>query len=128
MSDHNSAVICIGSNVADRRSVVAAALGAVSRGGVVRVSSGLYETEADNGVDAPYINLVAVVDVGLDLDSLRAVAKKLERDAGRTAESTSSSMPLDIDIIMWNGAVVDRRQYEKPYFKEGYAKIAVTQA
>ena len=128
MSDRlNSAVICIGSNVADREAVVSAALGDVSRGGVVRVSSGLYDTAADNGIDAPYINLVALVDVAHDLDSLRALAKKLEREAGRTAASTSLAMPLDIDIIMWNGAVVDRRQYEKPYFKEGYAKISVTQ-
>ncbi len=124
---YNCAVICIGSNVANRHAVVDAALVDVSCGGVVRVSSGLYETDADNGVDAPYINLVAVVDIALDLDTLKALTKKLEREAGRTVASTSSAMPLDIDIIMWNGDVVDRRQYEKSYFKEGYAKVAVSQ-
>lgn len=123
--DFNKAVVCIGSNVGNRRDVVAATLAAVSRDGLVTVSSGVYETEADNGFDAPYINLVAVVETPHSLSGLKALAKELEREAGRTELSSSSAMPLDVDIIVWNGVVIDTRQYGKPYFKEGYARVAV---
>lgn len=125
MSDnYTEAVICLGSNVDCRRAKIDGAIDGL--GGVCEVleSTGIYETEADNHTDAPFFNLVMRCRCTLSLDEMLACCKELEARAGRLSESKATGiMPLDVDIIVWDGRVIDPRQYAKPYFTLGYKRL-----
>lgn len=120
----SEAVICLGSNVDCRRFNIDSALDRLSDVCDVIKSTGIYETEADNHKDAPFFNLVMRCRCRLSLDDMLRRCKELEIKAGRLPDSKATGiMPLDVDIIVWDGQVIDERQYAKPYFTLGYDKL-----
>ena len=81
----------------------------------------------DNRPSAPYLNIIACIATELDYDSLRLRFKVLEREAGRTPSSKDVGLvPLDIDIVVFNGEVKRPADFDRLYFQHGYSRLSIT--
>lgn len=124
MSDQPTAVLCLGSNVPDRERIISRVLVRLENFCSVEAASSIYEAPDESGIGESYINIVLSVSPRLSYGDFTACLKQMEIDYGRTPQSKSEGkMPLDIDIIIWNGQVVDRYQYSRPYFQRGYKQL-----
>ena len=56
-----------------------------------------------------------------DMDELGATMKRWECEAGRVPRS--KSVPLDIDIVLFDGRIIRPRDYGQEYFKIGYRAL-----
>lgn len=120
----NNVVISIGSNSSDRQWQLDYAIRHLkSKFKSVSVSS-IYESSAQNGKDAPYLNAVMVGETNMDLDKTTAFCKQWETLCGRTpASKLEGVIPIDIDIVVWNGDVVKETDFLFPYFTRGYHQL-----
>ncbi len=121
----NRAIISLGSNVTDKESILNRAVADLDM--KIVESTRPYIDPVDNQPTAPYLNIVAVIETELDHDTLRAFFKELERKAGRTESDKSSGLvPLDIDIVLFNGTIMRPGDFEREYFKHGYRLLSIT--
>jgi GTP cyclohydrolase-4 len=98
----------LGANLGDRRANLAAALrrlGAVGR--VVAVSSLWQTAPVGPPGQPPYLNAAVALDSGLAPRTLLAFAKRVEWELGRRPGPVWGPRPLDIDILLADGARVD---------------------
>lgn len=124
MSDCLAAVLCLGSNIVGREQIISRALIRLENICHIIAASSIYEAPDDSGLGGPYLNVVLVVTPRLPYDDFKSSLKRMETDFGRTSLSKSSGcMPLDVDIILWDGEIVDRYQYSRSYFQRGYHEL-----
>lgn len=89
--------------------------------------STIYETQALNGKDAPYLNAVAVANTDLSIVDATKMLKEWECKCGRTIESKLvGSIPIDLDIVVWNGEVVREKDFSCDFFTRGYQQLVPT--
>lgn len=121
----NTAVICIGSNIADKREHVRAALELLKvRFGEMAAASEIYLCPSHNGIGSDYANCVVRMITDNSLDTSLDTLKEMERNAGRTAESKITGvMPLDIDIVIWNDRILRPYDFERYHFINGCRQI-----
>lgn len=125
MSSHT--VICIGSNIESRRDVVEAVLAELSALLADFRASDIYYGADDSGLGEPYANAVCSGRFDGSLQQLLDYAARRETDFGRTPQSkTLGIMPLDVDVIIFDGEVVCPRQFSRPYFQTGYRRLTDT--
>ena len=99
----------LGSNLGDRAEALQAAVDALAEAGVfVEAVSGVYETAPQDVVDQPpFLNAAARAVSALDPAAVLAVAKRIERAAGRDASGPRyGPRPIDIDLLAWEGGAV----------------------
>lgn len=90
----------------------------------ITAESGIYEFPDESGLGDPYLNKVIAVVSNYDSDSFYNRLKAVERELGRTKCSKSTGvMPIDIDIIISDGKIVDSYQFTREYFRIGYADL-----
>lgn len=120
----HEAVLSLGSNTADRRERMAAAIGfAESLGCGCRVSE-IYETPALNGRDAAYLNAVAFVSTSLERAEVEALAKEWERKCGRLPEHKAlGRVCIDVDLVVWDSTVLRPSDFGRGYFSRGYSQL-----
>lgn len=124
MCDSFSTVLCLGSNVADRQSIISRAIARLDSLCYITASSSIYEAPDDSGLGGPYLNVVMSVVPELPYEDFRLRLKEMECDFGRNERSKSiGCMPLDVDIIIWDGEIVDRYQYSREYFQKGFREL-----
>ena len=87
--------------------------------------SEIYEMPAINGIDSPYLNAVIELTSDMNFYELTKIFKNHEADCGRTLQSKAEGIiPMDIDIIIWNGKIMRPREYSFEYFAKGYRQLA----
>lgn len=124
MSDTPQFVICLGSNIQRRCEIIAEVVGRIGELCDIVMRSHVYEAPDESGLGEPYVNIVLSVRTSLSQESFRDALKELECQYGRDAHSKSTGiMPLDADIIIWGGDIVDYYQYSREYFQIGYREI-----
>lgn len=120
----HTAYICLGSNTPDCRQRIDRALQAIAHVGRITAVSESGMSDDITGRGAPYLNVVAGCSVTVEMPQMRDALDSIERSLGRTAASKPSGvMPLDIDIVVWDGHVVSPADYDRPYFSTGYKLI-----
>jgi 2-amino-4-hydroxy-6-hydroxymethyldihydropteridine diphosphokinase len=109
----------LGSNVGDRMANLRAGCDALDRDGVrIHARSRVYETEPQAGAvgQQDFLNACVAVETELDPDALLTTAKRIELELGRDPDAPRhSSRPLDIDILIVEGARIDRPEYHVPH-------------
>lgn len=120
----NSCTIGLGSNTPDRQyqieQVIEYLLGVLQRPS----ASAVYESEAFNGKDKPYLNAVVHGYTSHDKDSMIKMLKKWEADHGRTMEDTLSGViKIDLDLVIWNEHILRPKDFERHYFNRGYREL-----
>lgn len=89
----------------------------------VKVSS-IYDTPALNGVDSNYLNAVLVAMTNMNLEKTTEILKQWEISCGRTSESKLiGSIPIDLDVVVWNGEILRERDFSCQYFRLGYNQL-----
>ena len=110
--------LALGSNLGDRRAHLRAAIEALRGGGVaIDAVSSLYETPPWGVIDQPsFLNIAVGGASDLDARALLVLAKRIEAAHGRdfTAERWSAR-PLDIDIALIEGVIVDEPDLAVPH-------------
>lgn len=117
-------VICLGSNVPDRFNRLQDATAQLQRWCRILSMSDYYEAPDDSGIGAPYVNVVLSCIPLIGMPQLADSLKRLERSFGRDASSKALGvMPLDVDIVIWKGEIVDSHEFSRPYFIHGYNNL-----
>ena len=107
----------IGSNLGDRQANLLAALQRLRSRAEIFAVSGFYESDAAGGAPGPaYLNVAA----GLRYDDHREAFEKFARDVelavGRAREARHlEPRPIDIDVLVFDGTIVQRGLDERPY-------------
>lgn len=117
-------VVSVGSNCGDRTENVRAALEWLSSHIANTRCSDIYETPEIHGKGSPYMNAVLVGSTPLDIAELNDTFKKYELSQGRDADARAAGMvPIDIDIVVWDGEVIRSGDYAASFFKLGYSQL-----
>lgn len=125
----NRVVLCVGSNtpgcigtvdsVAERLCLMMHPHGEVLR-------SEVYTGPSHSGIGADYANCVVEGSLTMTLADLAALCRRMEREAGRTPQSKEQGiMPLDVDIVVWNGEVLRAFDYGSDHFRRGFTTLRV---
>ncbi len=120
----NSLIVSIGSNSNDRRWQIEQAIERLKAKFKNESVSGIYESSADNGKDAPYLNAVMAATTSMSMEETISYLKQWEVLCGRTpASKLEGVIPIDLDIVVWNNEIVRPAEFNKPYFARGYHQL-----
>lgn len=107
------AFLGLGSNLGDRRAILAEAVRALPD--VVAVSP-VYETDPVGGPDqGPYLNLVVQLETERTARELLAVCREREQAADRVREVRWGPRTLDVDVLWVEGEEVDEPDLVVPH-------------
>lgn len=121
---NNAVVLSIGSNSADREAQMTNCIAWLRGIATLTKLSSVYNSLASNGKDPDYLNAVAEIATALTHPELNKLLKDYERQCGRTTQSKAlGSIPIDIDIVMWNGEVLRQKDFAQYYFAKGWNEI-----
>ena len=103
----------MGSNLGDRRAVLAAAVAALDD---VAAVSPVYETDPVGGpTQGPYLNIVVELETGCGARELLRAALALEADAGRERRVRWGPRTLDVDVLWVDGETADEPDLRVPH-------------
>ena len=111
------AFLGLGSNLGDRRALLAEAVASLRAAGDVAAVSHLYETEPVGGPSGqgPYLNLVVELRTTDDPHRLLARCQELEVAAGRVRTVRFGPRTLDADVLLVGEAAVDDEDLQVPH-------------
>jgi 2-amino-4-hydroxy-6-hydroxymethyldihydropteridine diphosphokinase len=111
------AFIGLGSNLGERRSLLADAVAGLRQGGDVVAVSPLYETDPVGGPDGqgPYLNLVVELATVDPPRRLLERCRDLEAAAGRVRTVRWGPRTLDADLLYVEGETVDEVDLTVPH-------------
>lgn len=116
-----TAYIGLGSNLesdrGDRARNLELALEAMASTGVVAQLSSVYETGAwgVEGEQPDYLNQVAALETELDPARLVKAMLQIEADLGRVRTERYGSRIIDLDVLLWGDAIVDKPGVQVPH-------------
>ncbi len=124
MDREKSCTIGLGSNTDDRKYQIERAIEHLCGYFDKCTVSSVYELEAFNGKDKPYLNTVMHGQTRHDYESVIRFLKKWEAECGRTqTESVEGIISIDLDLVIWDGQIKRPRDFERIYFNKGYREL-----
>ena len=113
-------LICLGSNIDADTHLTRALASLRSFFRIVQCGSVVCTHDTDSKLPhGDFLNQMLVIECQEDKAALRALLKLIEKENGRTAESKLSGvMPLDIDLLVYDGEVLKPDDMEKGYVIE----------
>ena len=107
----------IGSNLGDRQANLLAALQRLRSRAEIFAVSGFYESQAAGGATGPaYLNVAAGLRYDGDRAAFEAFARDVELAVGRAREARRlEPRPIDIDVLVFDGDIVQRELDRRPY-------------
>ncbi len=116
----------IGSNLGDRQGNILAALQRLrTRTQIVAVSS-FFESAAAHGAEGPaYLNVAAALRSELDAEAFKRFSRDVELAVGRARGTPRlAARPIDVDLLVFDGAIVQPHLDVRPYNVAPLAEIA----
>lgn len=120
----NVAVISLGSNIDAQRSIDKA-LSLLKQYFEVNTVSSLIKTEPIGITDQPeFLNGALKISTSMQRDELNKLLKQIEDEMGRdrTAPKFGPRI-IDMDIVIWNGEVVDNDYYERDFMRRAVDEV-----
>jgi len=114
----NRVFIGLGSNVGDRLRYLQRAVTALGElpGTSVKNLSAVYETEPVGLKDQPtFLNAVVEIETTLDVRSLYAALKEIERQLGRVTRQRWGPREIDLDLLYYNDMVLSDSDLSVPH-------------
>ncbi|MFA9408419.1 MAG: 2-amino-4-hydroxy-6-hydroxymethyldihydropteridine diphosphokinase [Candidatus Dadabacteria bacterium] len=112
----NKVVIGVGSNI-DPETNINQAKEVIAKAHNLKKVSSFIETEpigCENQTN--FLNGALLIETEMDTPTLKAWLKNLEKELGRIkSENKNGPRTVDLDIIVWNGEVVDNEVYEREF-------------
>lgn len=120
----NEVVIGVGSNIDPVNNIKIAEQTISANHNLIKISS-FIETEPigyknqDN-----FLNGALLIETEMGLSELKYWLKTLEQKLGRTkTENKNGPRTIDLDIIVWNGKVIDNEVYEREFLLNSIKEI-----
>lgn len=112
----NTAYLLLGSNEGDRLQWLYDALAQLDKYGLFADLSQVYETAAWGLEDQPaFLNVALCLHTELSVEELLKAIQSIEHNLGRQRELKWGQRTLDIDILFYNDAVLDRDDLKIPH-------------
>ncbi|MEE8136270.1 MAG: 2-amino-4-hydroxy-6-hydroxymethyldihydropteridine diphosphokinase [Thermodesulfobacteriota bacterium] len=112
----NKIVIGVGSNVDPEKNIEEAKNAVVNQHNLIKASSFIETTPIGCKDQDNFLNGAFLVETEMDSPTLKLWLKNLEKKLGRViAENKDGPRTIDLDIIVWNGEVVDSEVYEREF-------------
>ena len=124
MDFSNTCTIGLGSNCEEREQQINQAIEHLS-GYLSKCSvSSIYETEAIDGTDAPYMNAVIHGVSPVGSVALNKFLKEWEMSHGRTSEAHADGIvTIDLDLVIFNSRILRPKDFDRHYFNIGYREL-----
>ena len=122
----NSFIICLGSNHSEGNDIIKRCLLMIGEYISIKRISDIYPSSSLNlkGERENYYNCVFEGFTNLELSFLEKKFKIIELLLGRDDEARKKGIvPIDIDIIILNMAIIRDKDYRSQYFQKGYKQI-----
>jgi GTP cyclohydrolase IV len=118
--------IGIGSNLGDRQGNILAALQRLRARARITAVSSFYESAAAHGAEGPaYLNVAAALSTDLDAEAFKRFARDVELAVGRARGTRRlAPRPIDVDLLVYDGAIVQPHLEARPYNAAPLAEIA----
>lgn len=124
----NTATICLGSNASDAPAHIARAVAFICTIASIRDDSGDYPSDPEHtATTAIYTNRILEIGTALHYDRLHSLCKKYE-STERAATVEEARVTIDIDIVIFNGAVLRPLDHASAYFNKGLALLAASKS
>jgi 2-amino-4-hydroxy-6-hydroxymethyldihydropteridine diphosphokinase len=109
--------LALGSNLGDRAGYLQAARAALPEAGITVTRASRVAETAPVGIreQPQFLNQVLEVETSLEPRPLLDALKGIERQLGRTARQRWGPREIDIDILRYNGRVVDEPGLHVPH-------------
>jgi len=120
----NQAVIGIGSNIQPKANIEKA-IKRIAESHRILNESRFVETEPLAGRDQPnYMNGAILIQTSMGREELKSWLRELERELGRIRKSDRyDSRTIDLDIVVWDGKIVDEDVYEREFLKTAILEV-----
>ncbi|PWD98753.1 2-amino-4-hydroxy-6-hydroxymethyldihydropteridine diphosphokinase [Marinilabilia rubra] len=115
----NRVIIGLGSNINPEQNIREAFEILDSRYGLLK-SSGPVKTSPIGITDQPdFYNAVGLIEFSLSANELKKQLKGIEDEMGRDRNRPKyGPREIDLDILLWNGEVVDEDYYEREFLQQ----------
>ncbi|MEW6145148.1 MAG: 2-amino-4-hydroxy-6-hydroxymethyldihydropteridine diphosphokinase [Thermodesulfobacteriota bacterium] len=120
----NRAVIGLGSNINPQENIRKAKDAIAGEFKLIK-SSSFVETDPVGFEDQDrFLNGAILIETELDADSLKSRLKILETELGRVkTDNKHGPRAIDLDILVWNGEVVDGEVYEREFLRRSIKEL-----
>ena len=120
----NEAVIGLGSNIDPETHLEQAVHELGSRFSLIKKSNWLRTTPIGIMNQPDFINGALLLKTELEQKLLKDVLREIEDKLGRDrSQSRLGPRVIDLDIVVWNGEIVDEDYYERDFLRETIAQI-----
>lgn len=118
---YNNVILCAGSNIEPRKENVEHCISWLNTVLQDAEYSDIYETPEIHGFGATYANAVIQGRISMEMSEFDHMLKKYEIISGRDeAARCRMEVPIDIDIVVWNGRVIREMDFRQSFFQIGY--------
>lgn len=91
----------------------------------IRFSEAIYTEPIGMPDSGLFLNQVAVAATEAPLEEVKQAVKEMEKRLGRMPDSKQKGMiPIDIDLIQWNGTILKPADWEKEYVQQLLRSVA----
>lgn len=121
----NNVILCLGSNT-DCEANLKSAVGLL-RGyfGTIRFSEAAYTEPVGLPGSGLFLNQVAVAGTEASREEVERALKDMEKRLGRMPDSKQKGqIPIDIDLLFWNGTILKPADWEKEYVQLLFRSVA----
>ena len=120
----NEVVIALGSNIKPEENLELAVVALKSKFKVSKMSRWI-RTKPFGILDQPdFFNGVLIMVTELGVESLKQELKSIEDLMGRDRSKPKfGPRTIDLDILIWNGKVIDKDYYDRDFLRKGVEEI-----
>lgn len=116
--------IGVGSNTPDREARLNRAIEHVKHFLIKCSVSSIYESDAINGKDAPYLNAVIHGLSPVNSTALIKFLKDWEIEEGRRQDEVmNGQVSIDLDLVIFDSRILRPKDFERHYFNIGYREL-----
>lgn len=120
----NRVVIGVGSNIRPEENIRRAKAAIQSAHELVKVSSFVQTEPLGFKEQGIFTNGAFLVNTDMDSDELKAWLKNVENNLGRVKfDNKYGPRTIDLDILVWNGEVVDDEVNERAFLRESIHEL-----
>ena len=107
----NFAYLALGSNLGDKKNNLNKSIDLIQEEGIfIKKRSKFYSTKSWPNENFPnFINAIILIETKLNINELFLKIKKIEKKLGRTNSKRNHPRVCDIDIIDFNGEIINRK-------------------